>query len=304
MEFKMPPQFTSVEEALFSVFGAGSKIKTVQKLAGGDINEACRLTLSNGKRVFIKLNNKKNASFFSAEAAGLAAIAGTKTVRTPEVFGFGSDEEKSGRSFLMLEFIGEQKPVSDYWETFACQLSAMHRADASSFVKDGTYGFVCGNYIGSETQINTGCCSWTAFFRDCRLKPQFKRAAAYFDQAERRQIVKLLDHLEDILVEPEQPSLLHGDLWSGNVIAGHDGNAWLIDPAVYVGHAEADLAMTELFGGFPQEFYHTYQEMGLQQEGYRRRKDLYNLYHLLNHLNMFGRSYLLSVKRIIREYVQ
>ena len=108
--------------------------------------------------------------------------------------------------------------------------------------------------------------------------------------------------MDELLVEPEQPSLLHGDLWSGNVITGNDGKAWLIDPAVYVGHAEADLAMTELFGGFPPAFYDAYKEAAKLQPGYAKRRDLYNLYHLLNHLNMFGRSYYPSVMRIVNSY--
>lgn len=298
----MPPQFTSVQDALCAAFGTGAKIATVRRIAGGDINEAYKLTLTDGSHIFMKSNHKKNASFFSAEAIGLSVIAQTKTVRTPKVLGFGSDGEKSERSFLMLEFIGAKKPAAEYWQTFACQLSDMHRADTSPFVKAGTYGFVCDNYIGLEKQINTSRGSWIDFFRDCRLEPQVERAAGYFDMAERKKIVRLLDHLQDVLVEPRQPSLLHGDLWSGNVVAGNDGQAWLIDPAVYVGHAEADIAMTELFGGFPQEFYDTYKENGLLQQGYLQRRDLYNLYHLLNHLNMFGSAYLSSVKRIVENY--
>ncbi len=112
----------------------------------------------------------------------------------------------------------------------------------------------------------------------------------------------LLEHTDSILTEPEFPSLLHGDLWAGNVMTGNDGRVWLIDPAAYVGHAEADLAMTELFGGFPQAFYRAYQEALPLQPGYDGRRDFYNLYHLLNHLNLFGVSYLSPVRNVIRKY--
>ena len=128
-------------------------------------------------------------------------------------------------------------------------------------------------------------------------------AEQYFEASERRMINNLLERLDTLLIEPEYPSLLHGDLWSGNFMTGDDGKAWLIDPAVYVGHAEADIAMTELFGGFSEEFYSAYRETAPMQAGYEDRRDLYNLYQLLNHLNMFGGSYLSSVRRIVRRYV-
>lgn len=175
----------------------------------------------------------------------------------------------------------------------------MHQASTAGMVSNGKYGFDCDNYIGRRRQVNTGYDSWIGFFRDCRLEPQFQDADRYFDREDWKRIGRFLDHIDDILVEPEYPSLLHGDLWSGNVITGNDGGAWLIDPAVYVGHAEADLAMTELFGGFPQAFYDAYKEAAPLQPGYERRRDVYNLYHLLNHLNMFGRMYLPEVKCVL-----
>ncbi len=292
-------QFTSLESAIHSLFGEETKIEKTARVSGGDINEAFELTLTGGRRIFMKANAKENLSFFMAEAAGLDAIAGTKEIGTPSVLGIGTDGGKGGYSFLLLEFVSGKSHSSNYWEDFAGQLARMHRAPTTGLVAKGKYGFYCDNYIGRRRQINRGYDSWIGFFRECRLEPQFQDAARYFDKEDRKRIGRLLDHMDEILVEPGYPSLLHGDLWAGNVITGKDGRAWLIDPAVYVGHAEADLAMTELFGGFPPLFYDAYKKAAPVQPGYERRRDVYNLYHLLNHLNMFGRMYLPEVKSIL-----
>lgn len=294
--------FHSLEEAIVALFGRGAVIAKTERIYGGDINEAYALTLGDGHRVFVKTNGGKEASFFAAEAAGLGAIARTGAVGTPQILGFGADAGRLGRSFLLLEFVSAKRKVSDYWETLGRELAAMHRADTADLVRNGRFGLGDDNYIGMRRQANTPHESWIAFFRDCRLKPQFDVAARYFDAADIRRITQLMDHLEDFLAEPEHPSLLHGDLWAGNVMAGNDGKAWLIDPAVYVGHAEADIAMTELFGGFPAAFYGAYREAGILPPEYKQRRDLYNLYHLLNHLNMFGGGYLSSVRRIVERY--
>lgn len=294
-----PQHFTSLQAALCSLFGEGTKVQSISRISGGDINEAYGLTITGGKVIFMKSNSKENLSLFTAEAAGLRAIARTKTISTPQILGVGTDEERGGYSFLLLAFISGKNRSNSYWEDFARQLSDMHRASTAGLVSGGKYGFTSDNYIGRRRQINTGYDSWTDFFRDCRLEPQFQDAAHYFDREDLKRIVRFLDHVDDILVEPEYPSLLHGDLWGGNVIVGSDGRAWLIDPAVYVGHAEADLAMTELFGGFPPVFYDACKEAAPLQPGYERRRDVYNLYHLLNHLNLFGRMYLSEVQRIL-----
>ncbi len=296
-----PQQFTSLSDALCSLFGEGTKIEQTIRISGGDINEAYGLVLTGGKRIFVKCNTKSNASLFMAEAEGLGAIARTETIGTPQILGLGTDEDRGGYSFLLLEFVSGRNRSADYWEDFARQLSDMHHASTIGLVSNGKYGFDCDNYIGRRGQINAGHDSWTSFFRDCRLEPQFRDAERYFEKEDWTRINRLLEHLDEILIEPESPSLLHGDLWGGNVITGNDGRAWLIDPAVYVGHAEADLAMTELFGGFPRTFYDAYQEAAPLQPGYEHRRDVYNLYHLLNHLNMFGRMYLSEVRSILRQ---
>ena len=293
------PNYNSLAGALVDLFGNSVAITQTDRLSGGDINKAYALTLNTGDKIFMKANAKSNAAFFTAEAAGLTAIAATKAISTPKIICTGTDDgEDVGYSFLLLEYIKSSGKIKTYWETFARELAAMHKADVGK-----EFGFSQDNFIGARPQQNTKSSSWISFFRDQRLSPQFKAADSYFTPADRSKITKLLDNLDRFLVEPEQPSLLHGDLWSGNLMCGSDGKAMLIDPACYVGHREADLAMTEFFGGFPQSFYDAYKEAFPLQPGYEERRDLYNLYQLLNHLNLFGPTYLEPVLTITGEYV-
>ncbi len=292
------PSYDSPESAITGCFGEGVTISKRSYVGGGDINDAFCLDLSDGQRVFVKSNTLNNRTFFEAESKGLDAIAGTGAIRTPKLFCIGSDS-RAGISFLMMEMIERGRPAGNCWEVFAQQLAAMHRADTTPLTPDGKFGFTADNYIGASRQINDCRDTWIGFFRDCRLAPQFEMAKGYFDSSISKKVIRFLDHLEDKLIEPPYPSLLHGDMWSGNIITGPDGLIMLIDPAVYVGHAEADLAMTELFGRLPHSFYKTYRECNPLQEGYEARRDIYNLYHLLNHLNLFGRSYLSAVLDII-----
>ena len=291
--------FTSLEEAIREIFGAERRIKVRRAVSGGDINEAYALTLDDGTSVFLKQNKVAALSNFQAEAAGLQAIERTGKIRTPGVLGCGTDP--SGVSFLLLAFIRPGTPVSGYWEVFGRELAAMH-GTLSENGKAVQYGFPSDNYIGYRSQTNTWNENWIPFFRDCRLAGQFRDADRFFDSMDKKWITWLLDHLDRLLEEPEKPGLVHGDLWAGNFMTGEDGKAWLIDPAAYYGHPEVDLAMTELFGGFSSEFYDAYQEIRPLNPGYQDRKEIYNLYHLLNHLNMFGRSYLPPVRRILRRF--
>lgn len=296
------PHFASLEQALKEQYGKNIKIADSRRIAGGDINDACGLELSDGTHLFMKSNARENEPFFMAEAMGLHAIAQTEVIQTPHLLCSGKDSGRGGFAFLLMEFIESGRRAADYWEDFARQLAALHQAPTEELVPGGTYGFIQDNFIGARQQVNTPHDHWISFFRDCRLAPQFADASSYFTEADRKKIGRLLDHLEDVLVEPKYPSLLHGDLWSGNVMTGSDGKAWLIDPAVYVGHPEADLAMTELFGGFAPVFYAAYREAFSMQDGYEDRRDLYNLYQLLNHLNLFGSAYLAPVRRIVERY--
>ena len=294
-------QYESVAACVSACFGSEVKIEGKNFVGGGDINESRCLLLSNGARVFVKENTLSNYGFFEAEEYGLGLIAETQAIRTPKLLGRGLDRS-FGTSFLMMEMIEPAPRAEGFWEEFGRELAKMHSADTKPLLSEGRFGLDRDNYIGAGKQINTPKDTWVDFFRECRLAVQLHRAERYFDQSLLRLAERLLERLEDRLIEPEQPALLHGDLWSGNFITGSDGKAWLIDPAVYIGHPEADLAMTELFGRFHPSFYQSYHEVKPLQAGYEERRDLYNLYHLLNHLNLFGASYLSSVSGIIRRY--
>ena len=292
-------QFSSLQEALDTVCGQSVQILRMDPVAGGDINRAYLLNLSDGHKLFMKENAADKMFFFVREAEGLQAIRSSGAISVPEVYAYGKD----GRdSFLLMEYITPGKTITGFYEDFGRQLAAMHTADCSAYTGSGKFGFTTDNYIGAGYQVNTPEEKWIDFFRNRRLLPQIQRAEKCFNSVEIKAFDRLLDRLDDLLLEPEHPSLLHGDLWSGNYITGTDGRAWLIDPAVYVGHHEADIAMTELFGGFPQAFYKGYYEVYGKETGYEDRRDLYNLYHLLNHLNLFGAAYLGAVLAIVRRY--
>ncbi len=302
-------QFNSLAQALVSLFGNSVAIKRTDRVTGGDINKAYAVTLNTGDTIFMKANEKEKAASFVAEASGIFAIAQTGAIRVPKILCVGTDDgQEVGYSFLLMEFVKSAEPKADYWERFAQELAALHQADASAFCErddgqKGRFGFFEDNFIGARPQDNSPSESWIDFFRDKRLLPQFKAADSYLTSADRENATKLLDHLDDFLIEPKAPSLLHGDLWSGNAMADPDGKAMLIDPAAYVGACEADLAMTELFGGFPPKFYQAYRAANPLENGYEKRRDLYNLYQLLNHLNLFGQSYLNAVRSVVQEYV-
>lgn len=293
-------KYTSLAEAIRSICGQQRTITDKSPVFGGDINEAFRLTLDDGTSLFMKANAPNLLPAFEAEEAGLQAIAGTGAIGTVRVLGIGTDP--GGFSFLLQEFVTPRKKNRNYWERLGAELYAMHSAPMPAKKEGDGFGFGADNFIGSRRQKNTWTNEWISFFRDCRLRPQLKVAERYLDQRDRKLADSLLDHLDQYLIEPKAPSLIHGDLWAGNVMTGSDGRAWIIDPAAYYGHPEADLAMTELFGGFSPDFYDSYFACAKMEAGYQDRKDIYNLYHLLNHLNLFGVSYLSSVERILRRY--
>lgn len=285
--------YHSLNEAIQDLFQ--TSISKKQYVSGGDINEAYQLILANGKTVFMKQNSKRNIDFFVQEIKGLQEMKSTQSISIPTIYGYGVD---GNYSFLLMEFLESGKKIPDFWTVFANELAEMHRFNVGNH-----FGFMNDNYIGASKQINTTCDSWIEFFKEYRLRPQIQWASSYFSSQEIEKLNVLYEHIQDLLVEPIHPSLIHGDLWAGNYMTGFDGKAWLIDPACYWGHAEADIAMTELFGGYPKEFYEAYKKTGLLQHGYEKRRDLYNLYHLLNHVQLFGYGYVSSVLSIVYKYV-
>ncbi len=294
--------YDSLEAAIKGCFQEDTKEIKREYVSGGDINEAVCLFLSNNERVFVKSNTLSNYAFFDAEEKGISAIASTKAIGVPHLLCKGIDKGRN-ISFLMMEMIEPSPKNPDHWERFGIELANMHKADTTQFVSEGTYGFSGDNYIGASKQSNSPKSSWIDFFREERLEIQIRMAQRYFDNDLMKKTVSFLDRLQDLITEPEFPSLIHGDLWSGNIMTDNNGKAILIDPAVYVGNAEADIAMTELFGRLPESFYKSYASVNPFCFGYEDRREIYNLYHLLNHLNLFGISYLYSVQKIISHYV-
>jgi fructosamine-3-kinase len=264
-------------------------------IAGGCINNGGKLTTSHGN-YFLKWNDAaKFPEMFKAEAKGLKLLAQSKTIYIPHVIGTGKAESFQ---FLVLEFISASYRPEHYWRDFGVQLAALHQTTATSF------GLEHDNYIGSLPQQNTLQDSWIDFFIRHRLDVQLRLAerSALADKSLLHNFETLYKKLPDLLVI-EKPALLHGDLWSGNIMVNQQGAPGLIDPAVYFGHREIDIAMTQLFGGFHPEFLQVYHEAFPLQPGVEDRLQLYNLYPLLVHVNLFGASYLAQVKSILRRFI-
>ena len=310
-------RLSSIEEALEKIEGLYSvRISHRLPVSGGDINATSIIILDNGQRFFLKQNRPDRAKIFQAETRGLLELARLAKevaetslassaknlpiqtcIRIPRPLAWGSDTENS---FLLMEEIQIGQLKSPH--AFGAALARLHRAG-----RQKTCGWPQDNWLGTTLQINKKHQSWYDFFIQERLLPQWElaRQNRRLTNASRdknfqsilKRIPELLPPLDDNLA-----SLLHGDLWGGNWLADTQGRPCLIDPAVYYGHREADLAMTHLFGGFPHGFHEGYMNEWPLSPGFSRRIDLYNLYHLLNHLNLFGSSYLTSVQSIIRQY--
>jgi fructosamine-3-kinase len=263
-------------------------------VTGGSINEAYRISTTCGV-YFLKYNSaSKYPQMFEKEKISLELLEKTKTVIVPKVFIAGSF---GNCSFLLLKYEEAGKTVNDYWTIFAKQLSALHKQTSEY------YGLDFDNYIGSLPQINTLKKEYNDFFIECRLIPLIRKAvdASLLEKSDIKHFENLFNRLREIIPH-EKPSLLHGDLWSGNLITNNAGLPTVIDPAIYYGHREADIAMTRLFGGFPNEFFYAYNNENPLQKGWDERIPVHQLYPLLVHVNLFGLSYRSQVREIIKKF--
>jgi len=287
--------------AILDQLGLGAPI-AMKRIGGGCIADAQSATFADGSLVFVKCAAVEPV-MFEREAEGLRALAAATAVRVPEVLAV-SDEA------LVLEMIREAPKKRGFAEAFGRDFARLHD------YKGRTSGFPHDNFIGSTAQRNEpldgpweeaaadGGSGWPEFFMERRLRFQARLAERkghggdllrLLDRAEQR----IGDHLSAAI---EAPCILHGDLWGGNYIVDERGEACLIDPAVYYGHREADLAMTRLFGGFEPTFYRAYEEASPLAAGHQERLPIYQLYHVLNHLNLFGGAYFEQSRRILQRY--
>ena len=287
------PLERAVSEAL------GEPTAIASQVSGGDINQAARATIRGGGPIFVKWNPSQPPGMFAEEARGLRVLRDAAGCRIPEVLAVG-DGADGAPAFLVLEWIEPGSPAADFAEALGHGLARQHCVAAPRF------GFHADNYIGSTPQPNAWEPDLVTFFRDRRLgfQQELLRRRGRSTPGLDRRLDKLRARLHEWLALPsERPALLHGDLWGGNVMTGSGGEPVLIDPAAHYGCREADLAMTELFGGFPRGFLQAYDEAAPLEPGYDDRRDLYNLYHVLNHANLFGGAYAANAERICRRYV-
>ncbi len=250
-------------------------------VGGGCINAAHRIT-DGDRTFFVKLNDEHQLSMFETEAEGLMEIAATGTVRVPEPVGWGSTD---GHAFLVLEYL--ELGGGGALERLGRNLAAMHR------VTHPRFGWHRDNVIGATHQPNGEEAEWVRFFAERRIGFQLDlalRKGAGSRMAKKGEA--LIERLPALFTDYRPvPSLLHGDLWGGNHAVTREGEPVIFDPAVYYGDREADIAMTELFGGFGGAFRAAYEEAWPLDPGYATRRTLYNLYHILNHFNLFGGGY-------------
>lgn len=279
--------------AAIEATGDTSPIQTVRTVSGGDINEAFYAATTESQ-YFVKINRAAEGDFFYFEAEGLKLLQATETLAVPAVYFHG---EKDNAAVLVLEWIeGGSSATTE--EELGHGLAAMHQTYGQAF------GLNVDNYIGTMKQPNGWHDDWLSFLRDKRLGWQASVAEekGRLTAKRRRRIDRLFSRLDEWIPSEVQPSTLHGDLWGGNWLVGPGGRPYLIDPAVFYGHFEFELAFTELFGGYSPRFYEAYREVQAISADYEERRALYQLFYLLVHLNSFGEMYGPSVDRVLKTY--
>lgn len=293
MNFWGDEQYSFFESILFQALGQPVEVIEMQFLSGGDINTAAQVFSSEGV-FFVKWNHAERRDMFQTEADGLERLRRTDALTVPAVIGYGQEGDKS---YLVLEYLDSGKPGATYWETLGQSLALVHSHTQAQF------GLAHDNYIGSLPQSNTLTANGHEFFFRQRLLPQ-AGLALYKELLPRKTydaLLRLGERLPELLPS-ERPALVHGDLWSGNVLITEAGSPALIDPAVAYCFREADLAMTKLFGGFDSRFYDAYNEAFPLEDGFAERVPIYNLYPLLVHVNLFGSGYVSGVERIVKKF--
>ncbi|MGH7503170.1 MAG: fructosamine kinase family protein [Longimicrobiales bacterium] len=270
-----------------------ARIAAVRPVGGGCISPAARIELGHGESLFLKwdASGQSPETFFAEEARSLRELAKANAVRTPAVLGVGPH-------WLLLEWLEPGRARDDTWAALGRKVAALHRTQGRQF------GWAAGNFIGSLPQSNRHHAHWPDFWREQRLLPQWTRArqAGYFDAKDERAFDRMLAGLDALLAagDMDGPSLLHGDLWSGNIHIMTSGEAALVDPCSAYGHREVDLAMAALFGGFDRAFFDAYAEAWPLAGGSRvGRRNAYQLYYLLVHVNLFGEGYAGGVRNAI-----
>ncbi|WP_172204868.1 fructosamine kinase family protein [Niveibacterium sp. COAC-50] len=282
----------AVEEAARGALGTAFRVTSAEPASGGTHRNW--IVGSAAQRVFVKTSAATNLALFDAEVDALSAIAATGTIRTPAIVASGASE---AHAFLILEHLPLRPMQAADAPRCAAALAQLHSTVGEH------YGWRRNNFIGQSPQDNSPRADWPAFFAHQRLAPQFAEAARRGYRGDlQNHGERIIDKIGAFFLERRpEPALLHGDLWAGNIAVTAEGEPVVFDPATYFGDREADFAMSELFGGLPERFYLSYMQAAPLAEGYPQRRTLYNLYHMLNHLNLFGASYLRQAERMARE---
>ena len=269
----------------------GTRVLEAKRLGGGDINDAFEVSLEDRTRIFVKTHPDPPGGMFGAEARGLRWLEETKAIRIPRVIAF-SDERPA---YLALELLTPARPQPDFEEALGHSLAALHAFGSPSF------GLDHDNFIGRLPQTNATADDWASFYWTSRIEPQLRLATdrGLIDGETNSRFDSLRRVLPERVGPAEPPSRLHGDLWGGNLHVDEEGRPCLIDPAVYAGHREIDLAMMRLFGGFGERVFAAYEDASPLAPGAGDRVPLYQLYPLMVHVNLFGGSYVDSVRRAL-----